>query len=89
LYYQYALDEWPCVVCIQIRLWIAGFIGVSALALLLQRFKSTFSIFHLLSSIIMVGFVARSWQVLAVERGWVFGDCSMDLGQPSWFAIDK
>lgn len=89
LYYQYALDEWPCVVCIQIRLWIAGFIVVSALALLLQRFKSTLPIFHLLNSIIMVGFVERSWQVLAVERGWVFGDCSMDLGLPSWFAIDK
>jgi disulfide bond formation protein DsbB len=89
LYYQYAFDEWPCVVCIQIRLWNAGLIVVSALALLLQRFKSTFPIFHLLNSIIMVGFVERSWQVLAVERGWIFGDCSMDLGLPSWFAIDK
>jgi disulfide bond formation protein DsbB len=37
----------------------------------------------------MVGFVERSWQVLAVERGRIFGDCSMDLGLPSWFAIDK
>ena len=31
----------------------------------------------------------RSWQVLAVERGWTFGDCDMDLGMPSWFALDK
>ena len=28
----------------------------------------------------------------AVERGWVFGDCTMDLGMPSWLswlALDK
>jgi disulfide bond formation protein DsbB len=37
----------------------------------------------------MVGLVERSWQVLAVERGWVFGNCEMDLGMPTWFALDK
>ena len=33
--------------------------------------------------------VERSWQVLAVERAWVFGDCDMDLDMPAWFALDK
>ena len=44
---------------------------------------------HLVNTIIMAGFVERSWQTLAVERGWVFGDCDMESGLPSWFALDK
>jgi disulfide bond formation protein DsbB len=44
---------------------------------------------HLINSIIMAGFVERSWQTLAVERGWVFGECDMESGLPSWFALDK
>ncbi len=44
---------------------------------------------HGLNTMIMVGLLERSWNVLAVERGWIFGDCDMDLGMPSWFALDK
>ena len=44
---------------------------------------------HLLNAGMMAGFVERSWQTLAVERGWVFGDCDMESGLPSWFALDK
>jgi len=46
-------------------------------------------LFHGLNTLIMGCLVERSWQVLAVERGWVFGDCAMNLGMPSWFALDK
>ena len=24
-----------------------------------------------------------------MERGWVFGDCTMELGMPAWLALDK
>ena len=44
---------------------------------------------HGLSLIMMIGFLERSYQVLAVERGWIFGDCDMALGMPSWFALDQ
>ena len=37
----------------------------------------------------MVGLLERSWRLLAVERGWIFGDCEMDLGMPPWFALDQ
>jgi len=37
----------------------------------------------------MAGFLERSWRVLAVERGWIFGDCDINLGMPEWFALDK
>ena len=39
LYYQYVLEEWPCVLCIHIRIWILGFVAVAILALLLKQFK--------------------------------------------------
>jgi protein dithiol:quinone oxidoreductase len=27
--------------------------------------------------------------LLATERGWLEGECSVNLGMPAWFAIDK
>ena len=89
LYYQYVLDEWPCVLCIQIRVWISGFIVLAVLALLVGSSRWLTRGLHLVNTVIMAGFVERSWQTLAVERGWVFGDCDMESGLPSWFALDK
>lgn len=89
LYYQYVLGEWPCVLCIHVRIWVLGFILLAILALLINHSGWGTRIFHLANSLLMVGFVERSWQVLAVERGWSFGDCTMDAGLPPWFALDK
>jgi len=89
LYYQYLLDEWPCVLCIHIRIWILAFIVLALVALLAGSNRWITPGFHLINTAIMVGFVERSWQTLAVERGWVFGDCDMESGLPSWFALDK
>jgi disulfide bond formation protein DsbB len=89
LYHQYVLDEWPCVLCIHVRIWVLGFIVLAILALLFDNNKWLNRGFHLTNSIIMTGFVERSWQTLAVERGWVFGECDMESGLPSWFALDK
>ncbi len=89
LYYQYALNEWPCVLCIHIRIWIAGIILVSVIALVSKPGLWMSRILHLLITLLTIGFVERSWQVLAVERGWVFSDCTMESGLPGWFALDK
>lgn len=89
LYYQYVLDEWPCVLCIHIRIWIVAFILIGLIGMFGSRSIILLRTLHLLSVVAMAGFVERSWQVLAVERGWVFGDCDMDLGMPAWFALDK
>ena len=89
LYYQYVLDEWPCVLCIQVRIWVVSFILLGLLALFFTGSKVAMRIFHGISVIIMIGLLERSWRVLAVERGWIFGDCEMDLGMPAWFALDK
>lgn len=89
LYYQYVLDEWPCLLCIQIRIWIMAFILLSILALFFTRSVFAMRLFHGGSLLIMIGLLERSWRVLAVERGWIFSACEMDLGMPSWFALDK
>ena len=89
LYYQYVLDEWPCVICIHIRIWIFGFILVAIVALFCVQSRTAMRVLHGLNLVMMLGFLERSYQVLAVERGWVFGDCDMELGMPAWFALDK
>ena len=89
LYYQYALDEWPCVLCIHIRIWIAAIVLISMLALLIRGRILLTRVFHIVTTGLAIGFVERSWQVLAVERGWIFGDCNMESGLPNWFALDK
>ena len=89
LYYQYVLDEWPCVLCIHVRIWVSGFIALSVLALIVKQSGWLTRVFHLTNTVLMIGFVERSWQTLAVERGWIFGDCNMESGLPPWFALDK
>jgi len=89
LYYQYVLDEWPCVLCIHVRIWVVAFMLLAMVAIFCTNSIVATRIAHFLNVGIMVGLLERSWRVLAVERGWIFGDCDMDLGMPTWFALDK
>jgi disulfide bond formation protein DsbB len=89
LYYQYVLDEWPCVLCIHVRILVMAFVLIGVLAIFCTGSMPAMRFFHGLNSLVMGWLVERSWQTLAVERGWVFGDCTMDLGMPTWFALDS
>lgn len=89
LYFQYARGELPCVLCIHVRIWVLGFVLIALLAVFFTRSQAAMRLFHALTTLVMLALVERSWQVLAVERGWSFGDCNMDLGMPAWFALDK
>lgn len=89
LYYQYVLDEWPCVLCIHVRIWVAAFMLLAMVAIFCTNSIVATRFAHFLNVGIMVGLLERSWRVLAIERGWIFGDCDMDLGMPAWFALDK
>ncbi len=89
LYYQYVLGEWPCVLCIHVRIWVLAIVLLSILALFFTHSRNAMRFFHGLSVVVAIGLLERSWKVLAVERGWIFGDCEMDLGMPPWFALDK
>ncbi|MCP4769234.1 MAG: disulfide bond formation protein B [Gammaproteobacteria bacterium] len=89
LFYQYVLGEWPCVLCIQVRMLVMAFVLLAVVAIFCTGSVAAMRLFHGLNSLLMAWLVERSWQVLAVERGWVFGDCGMSLGMPEWFALDK
>jgi protein dithiol:quinone oxidoreductase len=89
LYYQYFRDEWPCVLCIHIRIWLTGVFLFAIISLLSRKQIWMNRISHFIMSVLLVGFTERCYQVLAVERGWVFGDCDMDAGLPTWFALDR
>ena len=89
LFYQHVLDYRPCLLCIQVRLWVSLFVFVSFGGLLTHHHRQMNSAAHLLIVLIAVGLVDRSYQLLGTERGFVFGDCGFDLGLPAWFAIDQ
>ena len=89
LYYQYALDWLPCVLCIHVRILVMAFVLIATLAIFCTNSMPAMRLFHGLNTLTLGWLVERSWQVLAVERGWVFGGCDMDLGMPAWFALDE
>ncbi|MGB5454365.1 MAG: disulfide bond formation protein B [Gammaproteobacteria bacterium] len=88
LYYQYVLEELPCVLCIQARIWVSAITVVAAFGLLSGSRRLTI-IAHVLTVICSVGLLERSYQLLGTERGFIFGDCGFDPGLPSWFALDE
>ncbi len=89
LHYQYALNQYPCVLCVHVRIWVAGFIVVGILGLVLKRSRAGLVVANLLSLATAIGFAERSWRTLAVERRWIEElACTMDAGLPPWFALD-
>lgn len=89
LIYQYILDEPPCVVCIQIRLWFTLLVLVGAGGLLFRR-RFILNLAMQLGVVLgSVGLVERSYLLLGTERGFIFSDCGFDAGLPAWFAIEQ
>ncbi|HHH43407.1 MAG TPA: disulfide bond formation protein B [Gammaproteobacteria bacterium] len=89
LYYQYALDYYPCVLCIHVRIWVLGFVLVAAAALLVRGSRPLRVLAHLLTVGLSIGLLERAWMLLGIERGTVEGSCSFDSGLPAWFALDQ
>ncbi len=88
LFYQYALDEWPCVLCIHVRLWFSLLLLVSVIALLFRRYTMIRLSCNLLVMVTAAGLLERSYLLLGTERGFVFRSCGFELGLPSWLALD-
>ena len=87
LYYQYVLEELPCVMCIQVRIWMLCLTLVALNAFVLNK-RWASRIAHILTVFIAAGLLERAYQLLGTERGFVFGDCGFDLGLPSWLPLD-
>ena len=88
LYYQYALEYGPCVLCIHVRIWVAGFILVALLGLAMHRSRPWRTVLHLFSVVLSIGLLERAWMLLGVERGTLEGSCNLESGLPGWFALD-
>ena len=88
LFYQYGLDEMPCVMCIQVRLWVMALIILALLVLALRRLRFIPLAGHFLTVVIAAGLLERSYRLLGTERRFLYGDCGFDLGLPAWFTPD-
>jgi disulfide bond formation protein DsbB len=89
VFYQYVLDEPPCILCIHFRLLVVLLIIFAFLGLL---FRSTKRGRILLSSsllVIFAGMLERAYVLLGTERGFVKGECAATLNFPDWIAVDK
>ena len=89
LFYQYVLDEPPCVLCIHFRLLFMAIIFLSLFALWAKNYYwgRILSVFTLL--FVSVALAERSYQLLGTERHFVLSDCSFALNFPEWIAVDK
>ncbi len=89
LYYQYKLNYLPCVLCIHVRMLLAGIIVVSVLGFILCSIQTlSLTLFALLTGF-WIWMAERSYQLLGVERGWLFGECDLSSGLPEWLALES
>ena len=89
LFYQYQLEELPCVVCIQVRLWFSLLIIVTSIGFILRKRIFLNVLAQLGIVICSIGLVERSYLLLGTERGFIFSDCGFNAGLPAWFAIEQ
>ena len=88
-YYQYVLEDLPCVLCVHFRLVVAAMIIFAMLGLFVRKSKWLSIIVILLLTASFLLMAERAYQLLGVERGFILGECSMASGLPSWFAVGE
>lgn len=89
LYYQYALGEEPCQVCIHVRLWVVALALVSLVITVLPASHWSGLLGHGLVAGIAVGLAERAWLLYELENGRGDSSCEFQLGMPDWFAVDR
>ena len=89
LYYQYVLDQLPCVLCIHVRMLVFALIMVSVLGLVFSRLPRMSGVLWFIATGIWVWMTERSYQLLGTERGWILGECQMKSGLPDWLALEE
>lgn len=89
LYYQYVREEYPCVMCIHVRIWFAALVIMALLVWLARNIRFVPLLGQLLLVLIAGGLLERAWQLLGVERGFIISECGFDLGLPAWFRLDE
>ena len=89
LFYQYQLNYLPCVLCIHVRMLLAGILLISILGWVFASIRAIGLALFVLLTGFWLWMSERSYQLLGVERGWIFGECDMSSGLPEWLALEK
>ncbi|MDP2523729.1 disulfide bond formation protein B [Neptunomonas phycophila] len=89
LYYQYALDYGPCVLCAQIRAFIFLIMIASLLGLLAGKYRPVRVFATVLGLLGSIGMMERSYQTFGIERGFIDGSCSLDGGFPAALPLNE
>ena len=89
LYYQYAVGDEPCQICIHVRIWVAAFTLLAVVMAVMPRRRWLATSAHVLVLACMIGLWERCKYLLDVEKGLGDSSCQFFLGFPEWFAIDR
>ena len=89
LYYQYALGDEPCQVCIHARLWVVAFTLIALIMLVIPQTSLVRVAGNVGVSIAGAGLFERARYLYRLENGIGDGSCQFQLGMPDWFAVDR
>ena len=89
LYYQYALGDEPCQVCIHARLWVVAFTLIALIMLITPQITLVRVVGNLGVLTAAVGLFERARYLYRLENGIGDGSCQFQLGMPDWFAVDR
>ena len=89
VFYQYVMEEPPCILCIHFRLWVVLLIVFALLGLLFRFSKGGLITVSSALLLVFIGMLERSYQLLGTELGFIKGECAATLNFPDWIAVDK
>jgi disulfide bond formation protein DsbB len=89
LYYQYALGDEPCQVCIHARLWVVAFTLIALFMLITPQTTLVRVVGSLGVLTAGAGLFERARYLYRLENGIGDGSCQFQLGMPDWFAVDR
>ena len=89
LYYQYALGDEPCQVCIHARLWVVAFTLIALIVLVMPQTSLVRVAGNVGVIISGAGLFERARYLYRLENGIGDGSCQFQLGMPDWFAVDR
>ena len=89
LYYQYRLDYYPCVLCIHVRVGVAGLALAALVGLAVRRARAARLVAQVMVVLLSAWMLERAWRLLGTERGFLEASCDFDAGLPAWLALDQ
>lgn len=89
LYYQYQLNYLPCVLCVHVRMLLALLLLVAIIGWAAAGNRVLSLLALIATTGVWLWMAERSYQLLATERGWNMGECSMESGLPQWLALEQ